>query len=61
MHSGGEDTYGAASSIEKVRKEEGKWNDSKDRKNNQGPLSSRKKKFGSNPNKQNKNAPKQTG
>jgi len=28
-HSGGEDTYGAASSIEKVRKEEGKWNTSK--------------------------------
>jgi len=28
-HSGGEDTYGAARSIENVRKEEGKWNTSK--------------------------------
>jgi len=26
FHSGGEDTYGAARSIENVRKEEGKWN-----------------------------------
>lgn len=50
MHSGGEDTYGAASSIERVRKEEGKWNASHDRKKNQGPAS-RKKKFGTNQNK----------
>ena len=28
-HSGGEDTYGAARSIEATRKEEGKWNTSK--------------------------------
>jgi hypothetical protein len=30
-HSGGEDTYGAARSIETVRKEEGKWNTTKAR------------------------------
>lgn len=36
-HSGGEDTYGAATSIEKVRKEEGKWNTSSSLgKNNNG-------------------------
>jgi hypothetical protein len=56
MHSGGEDTYGAASSIEKVRKEEGKWNASKDKKKNQGPAP-RRKKFGPNQTKQ-KTAPK---
>lgn len=56
MHSGGEDTYGAASSIERVRKEEGKWNASKDKKKNQGPAP-RKKKSGPNQTKQ-KTAPK---
>jgi hypothetical protein len=60
MHSGGEDTYGAARSIEKVRKEEGKWNSSKDRKKNQGPASARKKKPGTNPTKQ-KTGPKPPG
>ncbi|VEU38629.1 unnamed protein product [Pseudo-nitzschia multistriata] len=48
-HCGGEDTYGAANSIELVRKEEGKWNASKDRKKNQG-TTLRKKKPGSNSN-----------
>jgi serine/threonine-protein kinase/endoribonuclease IRE1 len=32
-HSGGEDTYGAARSIESIRKEEGKWNTEKGSKN----------------------------
>lgn len=52
-HSGGEDTYGAAMSIEKVRKDEGKWNASKDKKKNnqQGPAS-KKKKSGTNQTKQ---------
>mmetsp|Transcript_27699 Transcript_27699/g.65045 ORF Transcript_27699/g.65045 Transcript_27699/m.65045 type:complete len:1449 (-) Transcript_27699:626-4972(-) len=56
FHSGGEDTYGAARSIEIVRKEEGKWN--VDNKNNthkkknshQGQGGSRKKKSGFNNN-----------
>jgi len=47
-HSGGEDTYGAASSIEKVRKEEGKWNASKTPRKNQTP---KRKKAGATPNK----------
>jgi hypothetical protein len=34
-HSGGEDTYGAARSIETVRKEEGKWNTNKGGKSKQ--------------------------
>jgi len=59
MHSGGEDTYGAASSIEKVRKDEGKWNASKDRKKTQGPTP-RKKKYGTNQTKQ-KTAAKASG
>ena len=42
-HSGGEDTYGAASTIEKVRKEEGKWNASKDRKKNPGQTPRKKR------------------
>lgn len=41
-HSGGEDTFGAASSIEKVRKDEGKWNTGKEKKA-QGILPNRKK------------------
>jgi serine/threonine-protein kinase/endoribonuclease IRE1 len=42
-HSGGEDTFGAANSIEKVRKEEGKWNTSKvNKKKNAGPANSNK-------------------
>jgi len=59
-HSGGEDTYGAASSIEKVRKEEGKWNaSSKERKKNPGQTP-RKKKAGTTPAKP-KSEPKPTG
>lgn len=42
-HSGGEDTFGAASTIEKVRKEEGKWNASKDRKKNPGQTPRKKR------------------
>mmetsp|Transcript_9215 Transcript_9215/g.10522 ORF Transcript_9215/g.10522 Transcript_9215/m.10522 type:complete len:1457 (+) Transcript_9215:172-4542(+) len=49
-HSGGEDTFGAAFSIEKVRKEEGKWNGSKDRKST-GAMP-KKKKYGTNQAKQ---------
>jgi len=56
-HSGGEDTYGAANSIEQVRKEEGKWNASKDKKKNQG-ATPRKKKFGANNQGKQKTAPK---
>merc|ERR1739841_130185 len=59
MHSGGEDTYGAASSIERVRKEEGKWN-AKDRKKNPGPTPRKKKPGTNHPNKQ-KATPKQSG
>jgi len=53
-HSGGEDTYGAASSIEQVRKVEGKWNASKDKKKNNQGTSPRKKKFGSSNNQSSK-------
>ncbi|KAG7366378.1 phospholipid-translocating P-type ATPase, flippase [Nitzschia inconspicua] len=36
-HSGGEDTYGPASTIEEVRKEEGKWNANNIKKGTGGP------------------------
>ena len=43
FHSGGEDTYGAARSIEVVRKEEGKWNTDKNTKGNRKNKSSKTK------------------
>eukprot|EP00536_Pseudo-nitzschia_multiseries_P004080 jgi/Psemu1/253242/estExt_Genewise1Plus.C_660035 len=59
-HSGGEDTYGAANSIEQVRKEEGKWNASKDKKKNQGSTP-RRKKCGTNNQGKQKSTPKAQG
>jgi len=42
-HSGGEDTYGAARSIETVRKEEGKWNTNKPGKAKGKPQNAKKR------------------